>query len=134
MDIYIIENWQFLVSAVLGLVALALAVMSHLSTKRIRQEFDGSLGTPAVQIRWDNPTKEGLLPCRVTAEFNRVSRVSLRVGREEKTVDHLERGEWKDIEFQSVTEGTKFKLSFIDPVERRSYSRNGIVRYGQIDL
>jgi len=44
-------DWISVVAIILSFVALILAVLSFLDGKRIRQELDGSLGTPAVQIR-----------------------------------------------------------------------------------
>jgi len=128
------SDWVSVVAIVLGFLALILAAFSFLDTKRIRRELDDSLGTPAVQIRWGNPTNTGLLSCQVTALFNRVSVVRLTVANERKTIQQLANGEHKDLEFTSVPEGTKFKLSFTDPVEMRQFKRSGIVRYGQLDF
>lgn len=122
------------ISIVLGIPALILAILSFLDTKRIRQELDGSLGTPAVQIRWEKPTQTGLLTCQVTAVFNRVSTIKLTVGKQSKSIKELETGAHQDLEFSLVPEGTKFKLSFVDPVEKRRYNRSGVVRYGQLDF
>lgn len=127
-------EWQFIVSAAIGTIALVLAILSYLDTKKIRREFDGSLGTPAVEIRWGKPNENGMLPFRVTAIFNAVSEFTVRIAGEEETADHLERGEGKELEVRSVPEGTKFKLSFTDPVDRQRYSRTGIVRYEQMDF
>ena len=131
------SDWALVISVVavvIAVPALIFAVLSYRGSKRIRQELDGSLGTPAVQINWANPAKEGTLPCRVTAVFNRVRVLRLKVEKEERTVGELARGEGKDLEFKTVPEGTEFKLSFIDPVDNRKYKRNGIIRYGQLDF
>ena len=126
--------WISIAALIVGILAIILAIMSYLDTKKIRQEFDSSLGTPAIEVRWDNPNEAGSLPCRVTAQFNRVTAVSLTVRKETKSVAELARSGWKDLEFRAVPEGTKFKLSFTDPVGHRNYGRKGIIRYGQVDF
>lgn len=126
--------WISITALTVGILAIILAIMSYLDTKKIRQEFDSSLGTPAIEVRWGNPTEAGSLPCRVTAQFNRVTAVSLTVRKETKSVAELARSGWKDLEFRAVPEGTKFKLSFTDPVGHRNYGRKGIIRYGQVDF
>ena len=126
--------WISIAALIVGILAIIFAIMSYLDTKKTREEFDSPLGTPAIEVRWGNPTEASSLPCRVTAQFNRVTAVSLTVWKETKSVTELARSAWKDFEFRAVPEGTKFKLSFTDPVGHRNYSRKGIIRYGQVDF
>jgi hypothetical protein len=123
-----------IISIIVGIPALVLSILNCFDTKRIRREFDSSLGTPAVEVRWGTPTESGLLSCRVTAQFNRVSTVRLIAGKEKKSVDRLARDEGKDLEFPAVPEGTEFKLSYIDPVAKQKYKREGVIRYEQADF
>jgi hypothetical protein len=123
-----------ILSIILAIPAIILALLSYLDTRRIRREFDSSLGTPQIQINWGNPGKQRVFSCRVTAMFNRVNAVKLRVGKEERAVGDLAEGEGRNLDFEAVPEGTKFKLIFIDPVDHRKYKKNGIIRYGKLDL
>lgn len=123
-----------IITVILGIPALVLAIISYLGNKRISREFDSSLGTPAVEIRWGSPTQSNSLPCRVTAKFNRAKSVRLKVKNKEISIDALAKEEWKDFEFANFPEGTRFKLAFIDPVENRKYKREGVIRYEQVDF
>jgi len=131
---YLLSIIALIIAIVAGIPALVLAIMNHIDTKKIRREFDSSLGTPTVEIRWGSPTNSGSLPCRVTAKFNRVSSVRLKVKKEIRTIDTLSREQGEDLEFPVFTEGTKFKLNYSDPVNNEKYGREGIIRYEQVDF
>ena len=126
--------WISIAALIVSIPAIIFATMSYLDARKIRQAIDTSLGTPDIAVRWGSPSKAGSLPCRVTAQFNRVTAVVLAVGKETKSVAELASGEWKDLEFSAVPEGTKFKLSFTDPIGHQNYSKKGIIRYGQTDF
>jgi len=120
-----------ILAVILGIIAI---VRGELHTRETRWQLDGSQGTPAVEVQWGHPSEGGLIPCRVTALFNRVTAVTIKIGRESKTIDELAANESKSLEFVAVPQGTKFKLSFADPVERRGHRKQGVVRYGQLDM
>jgi len=121
-----------IVAVVLSISAFVLAIFSYLDGKRIKQEIVGPLDV-AVKVRWDKPTTEGKLSCEVSATFNRVSEIKLTVGTEERTVDQLAKADYRKLEFPVVKEGTKYKLTYTDPVENRRHSGTGIVRYEDSD-
>lgn len=119
---------------ILGVLALPLAVAAWLDTKAIRRQLLDSSGQPTVDVRWGNASS-GVLTCSVTAHFNPVSVVKLRVGNETKTIPRLQPGEPPiNLEFGVVPEGTTFKLTFTDPVEGKTHRRKDVVRYEQAML
>lgn len=110
--------------------------MALRDTRAVRHQLeDSSLGSPVVSLDWGSPS-EGQLKCTVSVSGDRVSDLTLQVGNQKKSIN----GELtptdgaRQLIFDEVDEGTKFKLRCMDPVKRLPIEGSGEIRYGKSNL
>lgn len=124
MTNFIFDNWQFLVTLFLALVALGISIKALISSRRVEEEIRGD--APSVAVIWhktDNQTQ-----CTLTA-LGEVKDASFKLGEERRRLGNLEATRSETLVFQVMERGTRWELHFIDPATGKTLRQSGLVRY-----
>jgi len=122
-----VQNWQFWVALLVPLaVAVFFAIRHSRHIRSIEEEITSDLG---LDVTWQPPDDKGKAACTLTPTGDGLKDVEIVLPSEKREIGLLELNNSKRQEFQGVTYGTRYTISFKDPATGRKYTRNGIVRF-----
>jgi len=122
-----VQNWQFWVALLVPLaVAIFFAIRHSLHIRAIEEEITGDLD---LDVGWQSPDDKGTAACMLTAVGDNLKDVRIVLPSEKREIGLLELHKSKRQEFQGVTNGTQYTISFKDPATGRKHTQKRIVRF-----
>lgn len=124
-----IDEWQFIVSLVIGLLsipALIISIKALRSSKNTEELIGDEI---SVDVSFGRVVGNMFTTCRLDAPLFPVADVVFQVGISNEIIPDLKPGSSRELTLPLIPEGTRWKLRYTDPATKRKRRQCGVVRY-----
>ncbi|MGD1118070.1 MAG: hypothetical protein ABR886_01110 [Dehalococcoidales bacterium] len=121
---YIVQNWQFIITLVLGMAALVVAFLALRSSRNLEIAVGGD--EPGIIVGWYKTNEQTICNLSTVGE---VQKAYLKLGKKRERLSGLEENRSQSLTLPLVERGTRWKLSYVDPATGKTLRYTGLVRY-----